>query len=92
MMVRESELITFLVGVGVVLFIWLNRRRISQIPGSTWLIFSYIAMFAGWSLTLAEGLVLSKFLNTVEHFCYMASSAAAAVWCWIVLFNGEDAR
>ena len=90
-MVRESELITFMVGVGVVLFIWLNRRRISQIPGSTWLMFSYFAIFTGWSLTLAKGFVLPEFLNILEHLCYMAGSATAAVWCWIVLIKGEGA-
>ena len=87
-MIQQNELITFLVGVGVMLFIVINRRRIVQIPGATWLLLSYSALFAGWVFTLVEGFILPGLMNTVEHACYMVSSLAAAVWCWIVLVKG----
>ena len=91
-MVQQNELITFLVGFGVALFIWLNRRRIVQIPGSTWLLLSYSALFAGWTITLVEGFVLPDLMNALEHMCYMASSVAAAGWCWVVLVKNRDAQ
>ena len=84
-MIQQNELITFLVGTGVALFIFLNRRRIAQIPGSTWLLISYSALYTGWTLTIIEGFVLADVMNVLEHACYMASSVAAAAWCWIVL-------
>jgi hypothetical protein len=85
-MIEQNELITFLIGIGVVLFIWLNRRRIVQIPGYTWLLISYLSLFTGWSLTILEGFVLPDLMNVLEHACYMVSSLTAAAWCWFVLF------
>jgi len=91
-MIQQNELITFLVGTGVALFIIINRHRITRIPGSTWLLLSYFALLAGWALTIVEGFVLTDVINAIEHACYMASSIAAAVWCWIFLVKGERAR
>ena len=91
-MIQQNEMITFLVGSGVALFIWLNRRRIVQIPGSTWLLLSYSALLAGWTITLVEGFVLPDLMNALEHTCYMASSVAAAGWCWVVLVKKGGAR
>jgi hypothetical protein len=91
-MVQQNELITFLVGFGVALFLWLNRRRIVQIPGSTWLLLSYATLFAGWTFTLVEGFVLPDLMNALEHMCYLASSVAAAGWCWVVLVKNRDAQ
>ncbi|MCJ7499416.1 hypothetical protein MUP29_04105 [bacterium] len=91
-MIQQNELITFLVGFGVALFVWLNRRRIAQIPGSTWLLFSYSALLAGWTITIIEGFVLPDLMNALEHLCYMASSVAAAGWCWIALVKERGAQ
>jgi len=88
-MIQQNELITFLVATGVVLFIWFNRRRVVQIPGSAWLLLSYSALYLGWSLTILEGFVLAEIMNALEHVCYMVSSITAAAWCWIVLVKGE---
>jgi len=91
-MVQENELLTFLVGIGVALFVFINRRRIRQIPGSPWLFLSYSFLFAGWVLTVAEGFVLEEVFNLLEHACYMVSSVTAALWCWTVLARGEQER
>ena len=85
-MIEQNELITFLIGSGVVLFLWLNRRRIVRIPGYNWLLYSFMAFFTGWCLTILEGFVLHDLMNVLEHFCYMVSSITAAVWCWFILF------
>ncbi len=91
-MIQQNELITFLVAAGVTLFLIINRRRIVQIPGSSWLLLSYSALFMGWFLTLVEGFVLENLMNILEHACYMASSLTAAVWCWAFLVKGVKAR
>lgn len=90
-MIQQNELITFLVATGVFLFILINRRRIVQIPGSSWLFLSYSALYAGWVLTILEGFMLPSVMNLMEHACYMLSSLTAAVWCWIALVKGEKA-
>ncbi|MDF1526128.1 MAG: hypothetical protein RRA15_05195 [bacterium] len=86
-MIQQSELITFLIGAGTATFIYLNRRRIANIPGSNWILLAYSALFAGWTITIVEGFVLPDFMNALEHVCYMASSMAAAGWCWIALIK-----
>jgi hypothetical protein len=91
-MIQQNELITFLVGIGVALFILPNRRRILQIPGSPYILLSFAALLAGWGLTVAEGFFLGDLLNLLEHACYMISSVAAAVWCWIVLVRKGGVR
>lgn len=91
-MIQQNELITFLVSVGVMLFILFNRRRIMEIPAAPILLFSFTALFAGWMLTLAEGIVLPALMNLLEHACYAASSLGAAVWCRKVFLPGEDTR
>ena len=50
------------------------------------------ALLAGWTLTLVEGFVLPDLMNALEHMCYMASSVAAAGWCWVVLVKNRDAQ
>ena len=92
LMIQQNELITFLVGTGVTLFIVLNRRRMARIPGSSWLLFSYSALYTGWIVTVIEGFVLADAMNALEHACYMASSGAAAVWCWIALVREGNVR
>lgn len=89
-MIQQNELITFLVGAGVALFLFINRRRITRIPGSPWLLFSYSALFTGWALTIVEGFVLGDIINILEHACYMVSSLTAAIWCWNVLVKGVE--
>jgi hypothetical protein len=91
-MIQQNELITFLVGIGVAFFIFINRRRIKQIPGSTWLFLSYSALFAGWTFTVLEGFAMGKIFNLLEHACYLAGSITAAFWCWIVFVGSETER
>ncbi len=91
-MIQQNELITFLVGAGAMLFIVFNRRRITTIPGSRWLILSYAILFLAWTFTVIEGFLLTEVMNFLEHACYMASSILAAVWCWTVLNGWEKAE
>ena len=91
-MIQENELITFLVGTGVALFVVINWRRISRIPGSNWIRLSFWALYTGWALTLIEGFILPEVTNFLEHACYMVSSLAAATWCWLILIVKGRAR
>lgn len=91
-MIQQNELIILLVGVGAALFIFLNRRRIVQIPQYRLLLVSYAALFVGWVFTIIEGFIWTDAMNIVEHACYMASSVASAVWCWIALVREDKVR
>ncbi|MGD8353794.1 MAG: hypothetical protein PVJ01_06470 [Pseudomonadota bacterium] len=86
-MVQQNELITLLVGTGTVIFILLNRVRIRRIPGSGLLLLAFFAFYAGWVITVFEAFLLPRFMNVLEHACYMTSSMAAAAWSWLHVFN-----
>ena len=89
-MIEQNELIAFLIGSGVVLFIWFTRHRIAQLPGYKWLLLSFLSLFTGWCITILEGFVLPDLMNVLEHICYTVSSVSAAAWCWVLFFTRES--
>ncbi len=91
-MIQQNELITFLVGLGVALYLISNRRRMSRLPCPTCLYVAYLALFTGWSLTIVEGFLYADLFNLLEHLAYAVSSVAAATWCWKVFIRGERVR
>ena len=83
-MVQENEVILFLLGVGVLIFILANRQRLKRLPASRILIAGFYVLLAGWVLTILEGFVWNEFLNFLEHTCYAGSAVLVATWCWKV--------
>jgi len=90
-MIQENELIIFLLGMGGMLFILVNRSRIEGLPAWNVLMASFFILLGGWLLTIVEGLFWQDFFNFLEHFSYTLSSIFIALWCWRV-FQGERAR
>jgi len=80
--IQENEISTMLIGLGIVIYILLNFGRISRIPFSKLLQTSFLFLWAGYILTVAEGFFLNGFLNLLEHACYASSSVLAAWWCY----------
>jgi hypothetical protein len=89
-MIQQNELITFLVGLGVALYILANFSRLRTIPNSRFLIGSYFALLTGWALTILEGFLLPTALNTLEHLSYAACSVLAALWCRVTFGKDGD--
>lgn len=83
-MIQEYEISAMLIGIGVVLYTLLNHGRISRIPFSKTLQYSFFFLCAGYIFTVAEGLFLGQVLNLIEHLCYAASSFLVALWCFRV--------
>ena len=83
-MIQQNEILTMLVTLGVVLYIIINRRALTRIPGFKILFVSFLVLFVGLVLTIAEGFFLGHLMNVLEHLCYAVSSLLAAVWCWRV--------
>lgn len=81
-MIQQNELIIFLLGVGVLIFILSNRRRIHRIPAWKILAASFYVLLAGWLLTILEDIFWGRTLNFLEHASYTASSLLIAFWCW----------
>jgi hypothetical protein len=87
-MIQKNEIIMNLLGIGCLIFIWVNKQKVKRIPVAKPLIAGFYVLLAGYLLTFLEGLFWNDLLNVLEHICYTASSILMAVWCWkIVAFK-----
>ena len=89
-MIQENEIITLLLGIGVMIFILANKQKVKRIPAAKILIAGFYVLLAGWVLTILEGLFWRELLNVLEHICYTASSILMAVWCWKIFKNTKE--
>jgi len=89
-MIQENEIITLLLGIGVMIFILANKQKVKRIPAAKILIAGFYVLLAGWVLTILEGLFWRELLNVLEHICYTASSILVAVWCWKIFKNTKE--
>lgn len=81
-MISENEVVTLLLGVGVLVFIGINRMELRRLPESKTLIAAVGMFTAGWMFTILEGFSWEGFLNFLEHGSYAAGSILVAVWSW----------
>ena len=91
-MIQENEIITLLLGIGVMIFILVNKQKVKRIPVAKILIAGFYVLLAGWVLTILEGLFWKDFLNVLEHICYASSSILIAVWCWKIFAYKKDPK
>lgn len=89
-MIQENEVILLILGIGVLIFIVGNRFRLKKLPASKILISGFLSFFTGWILTVLEGFLWGKFLNFMEHICFIGGSVLVAVWCWKVFVRKES--
>lgn len=79
---QENEIITFLIGTGIIIFIWLNRIALRHIPTKNLFVSAFAAAWFSWIFTNLEVFFLSDLLNCLEHICCTVSSILLAVACW----------
>ncbi|MCD4719288.1 MAG: hypothetical protein K8S13_05430 [Desulfobacula sp.] len=91
-MIQQNEIIMFLLGMGCMVFILLNKREVKRIPVAKILIAGFYVLLAGYVFTILEGLFWKDFLNILEHICYTVSSIIMAVWCWKISIYKKDAK
>jgi hypothetical protein len=92
--IQENEVVTLVLGISALIFIWANRSELKGLVASKILIVGFHVVFASWILTNLEGLFAEgtfwyDFLNTLEHICYASSSVLVAVWCCKVFGRKE---
>ncbi|MBU0533629.1 MAG: hypothetical protein KJ887_02375 [Candidatus Omnitrophica bacterium] len=90
-MIEKSELVLFLLSLGVLFFLIGNTSRFKKIPSSNILIAGFLVFFTGWVFTILEGFFWGTFLNIIEHICYIAGLVLVAVWCW-KMFGRKEIR
>lgn len=87
-MIQENEVVTVVLSVGVLIFVFQNRSRLATLPSHRLAIGAFAALFAGQVLTVLEGFWYEDLLNLAEHICYSLSSLLVAAWCWRALSKG----
>jgi hypothetical protein len=92
MMIQQNELIMLLLGIGGMVFILLNIKKVKRIPGANTLVAGYYVLLGGYVLTLLEGFFWKDLLNIIEHICYAASSVLIAIWCWKIFSHQKDTK
>ncbi len=80
-MVQENEIAMLLFGMGILVFILMNRKKLQRIPSWKYLAAGFNVLLAGWVFTVVETFLPYDALNILEHLCYAASSVILAVWC-----------
>jgi len=90
--IQGNELVTCILGVGVVVFVWANRSALREVPGVRLLLGAFVASFAAWAATNLEALLWYEWLNLTEHLCYLMSISMLGLWCWVYVCRGETRR
>lgn len=88
-MIQDDEIISLMLTVGVLTFIFINRSRLKQLLSSGIFIFGFYFFLFGRVLTILEGIFLGELLNLIEHVCYVISSVLLLIWCWKVFEKNE---
>lgn len=79
---QDSEIVAFIIGTGVVVFIWLNRVALKHVATRNLFIAAFAAAWCSWLLTNLEVFFLGDLLNILEHAFCALSSILLAVACW----------
>jgi hypothetical protein len=91
--IQENEVVTLVLGIGVLLFLANQARRFGSFPRLRVFLAGFLALMAAWIFTILEGDApgegtppppLFVLFNTLEHIGYALSSVLLSVWCWLV--------
>ena len=80
-MIQENELITFLLYIAAMIFIFVNRKILfnrNNLP----LLVASCCMFGAAIFTLVEGYWLPEIMNSLEHLSH--TLAAFCIFIWIL--------
>ncbi len=88
-MIYENEVVMFLFGVGVAVYVRAYRNMVSYLPQWRILVSSFYILLFSWLMTIMESFILPTLLNLLEHLGYAGSAICLLVWCWRVLASNE---
>ena len=90
MNIQESEITKLLFGIGVLIYFFLSKKKLKEMPHSALLFYAYIIVFIGWILTVLEGFFYEDLLNQIEHAAYTMSSVLLCIWCYLVFLKRDE--
>lgn len=79
-MIQENELITFILCLGVLTFVFINYVKMKLLPALRIFIISFTLFTFGWFFTVIEGVIFEDIFNLFEHLCYILSSIMMFIW------------
>lgn len=83
-MYQENELITFIIVLGILVFLMANRKRIDFLM-DRYLLLSFFFYIAASVFTVLESCILPTFLNILEHVSILLHSIFFTVWIWRII-------
>lgn len=92
MPIQENEGVMLLLGIGLLIFVLGNYRRLVRFPYVNILVTGFVILTAGWLLTVLESFFWGDVLNLLEHMCYAASGIVTAVWLWLFTRQNKGIR
>ena len=89
-MIQENEIVMLILGIGVLIFIHINRSKLKRIPSLKMLVLGFYMLLAGWAMTVMESFFWGVLLNYLEHIFYTIGSFFVAAWCWKVFRSSKE--
>ncbi|MHA1292812.1 MAG: hypothetical protein ACTSQJ_09120 [Promethearchaeota archaeon] len=89
-MIQENEIIVFIIGIGTLIFIFINRLKINHIPESRIFVLAFVSFLIGWFFTILEGFLFGDLLNFIEHLCFAIGSILITIWISKVFKRRRD--
>ncbi len=89
MILHENEIVMAILGMGTLIFIFLNYHQVKRLPSSLTLLSSFYLLLAAWLLTVLEGIFWGEVFNFLEHLFYAVSSVLLLVWCYQTLHSKD---
>lgn len=89
-MFQENELITFIVVLGIGIFLLANRKRMEPRSSYSFLLVSFVFYAAASILTLLETFWLAGFFNFMEHVCILGHTLSFTIWIWLLIKQPKE--
>lgn len=77
-----DEMLSLVLGTGVLLLAIAARARLRDLPRVRLLAAAFLALYIAWVATVVESFLLPDLLDLVEHVAHVASALLLAAWCW----------
>jgi len=77
---QERELLTFLLGLGVLLYLLLQQRQLAILQGMARPVAAYATLILGWLARLLSDSLAIPMLVLAEHGCYVLTAYILMNW------------
>jgi hypothetical protein len=79
-MIHENEILTVILGAGILHFIILKHAAMKENPSVGLLVPAFCILFSAWVLSILEAFFWAACLNFIEHFLYLLCALCLCAW------------